>query len=371
MAETLAKADVERLLRNPSADQRAAVAVKLADAFQEGALTNAERQIANEIFRVLTRDAAERVRRALAEHLAESRDLPHDVAFALARDVDAVALPILEHSAVLSDEDLIEIIGLGNPGKQIAIAGRKVVTATVADALVATDNAAAVARLVGNAGAELREATLHKVMEKHGGDTRVQQPLMARETLPGAVLERLVAQASESLHEFLVKRHDIGTETASDLVLRIRERATASVLTESPAADADRLARQLNEAHRLTPSLILRTLCLGDLHFLEAAFAVLAGISVHNARLLIHDPGGLGLASLYARSGLPKELLPAFQVAIEVARETPFDGGANDRERHRRRTLERILTQFEEIGAEDLDYLLAKMQAGGEVVAAA
>jgi len=95
---------------------------------------------------------------------------------------------------------------------------------------------------------------------------------------------------------------------------------------------------------------------------LEAAFAELAGVPVENARLLINDPGRRGLKSLYAQSGLKPELYPAFRVAIDVARETPFDGGENDRERHRRRCLERILTQFEEIGAEDLDYLLTKLQ---------
>jgi uncharacterized protein (DUF2336 family) len=111
-------------------------------------------------------------------------------------------------------------------------------------------------------------------------------------------------------------------------------------------------------------------MCLGDLSFFEAAFAELAGIPIHNARLLIHDPGGLGLASLYGKSGFSKELFPAFRVALEVARETPFDGGDNDRERHRRRMLERILTQFEALGAEDLDYLLAKMQAAPQPEAA-
>jgi uncharacterized protein (DUF2336 family) len=340
VAEILAKSDVERLLSNPSAQSRADMAVKLAGAFEAGSLTATERKLAEEIFRVL------------------------------ARDVDAVALPILEHSAVLNDDDLVEIIRLGNPGKQFAIAGRKTVPAAVADALAESENAAAVARLVGNTGAELRDQTLRLVMERHGTDARVQEPLMAREALPAAVLERLVALASESLHEFLVKRHDLAPATASDLVLSIRERATASVLTASPAREAERLAKQLNRAGRLTASLILRTMCLGDLHFLEAAFAELAGVSVHNARLLIHDPGRLGLASLYARSGLPKELLPAFRVALDVAQETPFDGGENDRERHRRRILERILTQFEEIGADDLDYLLAKMQTAEASAAA-
>lgn len=371
MAETLAKADVERLLTDPSAQSRAAMAAKVAGAFESGALTPAERRLAEEIFRTLTRDAAERVRRALAEHIAEASDLPHDVALALARDVNAVALPILENSAVLTDEDLVEIIRLGNPRKQIAIAGRQVVRAKVADALVASDNAAAVARLVGNAGAELHEPTLRRVMERHGGDARVQEPLVHREVLPAAVLERLVALASDSLHEFLVKRHDLSPAAASDLVLRIRERATAGLLTSMwPAVEAEKLAHQLNRAGRLTPSLILRTMCLGDLAFFEAAFAELAGIPVHNARLLIHDPGGLGMMSLYGKSGLPKELFPAFRVALDVALETPFDGGEHDRERHRRRTLERILTQFEELGADDLDYLLAKMQAMPETAAA-
>ncbi len=371
MAETLAKADVERLLTDPSEETRAKMAAKLVGAFESGGLTPTERGLAEDIFRALTRDAAERVRRALAEHIAESHDLPHDVALALARDVDAVALPILEHSAVLTDEDLVEIIRMGNPGKQLAIAGRQVVHAVVADALVDSDNAAAVARLVGNAGAELRETTLRKVMERHGNDARVQEPLAQREALPAAVLERLVALASDSLHEFLVKRHDLQPSTASDLVLRIRERATAGLLTSMwPAVEAERLAHQLNQANRLTPSLILRTMCLGDLSFFEAAFAELAGIPIHNARLLIHDPGGLGLASLYAKSGFSKELFPAFRVALDVVLETPFDGGENDRERHRRRTLERILTQFEALGADDLDYLLAKMQSTPQPAAA-
>jgi uncharacterized protein (DUF2336 family) len=363
MAGFLAKSDVERLLADPSAQSRADLATTLAMEFEAGGLTPAERLLAEEIFRALTRDAAERVRRALAEQLKESRDLPHDVALALAQDIDAVALPMLQHSVVLTDADLIEIIGRNEPGKQVAIAGRKAVTASVADALIDTSNPIAVARLVGNEGAELGDDALRRVVERYPGDATIHRPLAGRKALPAMVLERLLAVASDSLREALVERNDLPQGAASDLILKIRERATAGLLSAGvQAGDAERLARQLNVNGRLTASLILRTLCLGDVDFLEAAFAELTGVPIDNARMLIHDPGRLGLKSLYAYSGLPKELYPAFRVAIDVARETPFDGGENDRERHRRRSLERILTQFEEIGAEDLDYLLAKLQ---------
>ncbi len=363
MAGFLAKSDVERLLADPSASSRADMAAALAREFETGTLTTAERRLAADIFRALAQDAAERVRHALAEHLKDSRDLPHDVALALARDIDAVALPMLQHSLVLTDADLIEIIRQDGPAKQVAIAGRAAVAAPVAEAIVDAANPAAVARLVGNDGAELGADILRRVVEDHPDDAAIHAPLAGRKVLPAVVVERLLALASDSLRQTLVARRDLPSGVASDLILQIRERATAGLLSAGvPEGDAERLARQLNANGRLTASLILRTLCLGDLAFLEAAFAELAGVPIDNARLLIHDPGGLGLKSLYTHTGLTKEFYPAFQIAIDVARETPFDGGENDRERHRRRSLERILTQFEAIGAEDLDYLLAKLQ---------
>ena len=58
----------------------------------------------------MIKDAEVRVREALAQNLKENPDLPHDVALSLAQDVDQVALPILQFSDVLTDDDLIEII---------------------------------------------------------------------------------------------------------------------------------------------------------------------------------------------------------------------------------------------------------------------
>ena len=87
--------------------------------------------------------------------------------------------------------------------------------------------------------------------------------------------------------------------------------------------------------NRLTPTVVLRALCMGDITFFEIALATLANVPVVNARVLIHDVGRLGLKSLYMKSGLPPRLLPAVRIAIDVVSETPMDGGEHDRERYR------------------------------------
>jgi len=62
---------------------------------------------------------------------------------------------------------------------------------------------------------------------------------------------------------------------------------------------------------------------------------------------------------------MPPRLLAAVRVAVDVVRGTEFDGGDRDRERYRSRVITRILTQFEDLPQEDLDYLLDKL---GDVV---
>jgi len=110
---------------------------------------------------------------------------------------------------------------------------------------------------------------------------------------------------------------------------------------------------------------MLRALCMGDIDFFEAALAERIGISVVNARPVIHDSGPLGLKAAFQRAKLPDIYFPAARAAIDVAREMEFDGGENDRERYSRRMIERILTQYGDLGvdfeSEDLEYLLKKM----------
>jgi len=362
MTEHLSKDDVVRLLSDPSPTTRADLAAKVARQFEGAALSESERTLAEEIIRAMARDAVVRVRQSLAENLKASASLPRDVALTLARDVEDVALPILSVSQVLTDADLLEIVRSGTDAKHTAIAARPTVSPRVADAIVETASEQAVAALVANEGAQLGEGTLGRVIDRFGASEAVQAPLVQRSKLPITIAERLVAVVSEQMQQYLVTHHELSPKTAADLILQSRERATVTLLNgESDEVALERLVVQLSRSGRLTPPLLVRALCMGDLAFFEAALAHLANVPLTNARLLIHDVGRLGLKSIYDRAKMPPALMPACRIALDVLKETPYDGEEHDRERHRRRMIERILTQYEDLAADDLEYLLDKL----------
>src|SRR5690348_12019405 len=110
----LTEAHLRALNENPSAPIRADVARAVAAELARSTLSASEAKIAEDILAILARDVELMVRRALAEHVAESARLPRGIALTLAHDLDdAVALPVLERSPLLEDEDLVAFVRSG------------------------------------------------------------------------------------------------------------------------------------------------------------------------------------------------------------------------------------------------------------------
>jgi uncharacterized protein (DUF2336 family) len=368
MASTLSQADVDRLLVESSGQIRAEVAGKLGGEIDNPALTEAELRSAQDIIRLMAKDVEVAVRTALSKSLRRATRLPHDVALSMANDVEAVALPILTHSLVLTDDDLIDIVRRGSNAKQAAIAGRPEVSEPLSAALVTRGDETTVTVLMRNAGARISEQSLSQAIDRFPDSDAVKESMVRRDALPVTVTERLVAIVSDRLREYLVVHHKLSPAMATDIVLQTRERATLDLSSGLDWQHVDDLVTQIYRSGRLTPTLVLRALCIGDMAFFEAAIAVMAGVPVANARILIHDGGRKGFAAVYQKSGLSPDLFPAFRAATDVIDHTKFDGEARDPERFRARVITRMLTQFEDFDPEDLDYLVDKL---GDVLAAA
>ncbi|WP_291197178.1 DUF2336 domain-containing protein [Hyphomonas sp.] len=364
----LTEDDILRLMRGETPEQRASVAHRLCRRIALDVLTDTEKAYAEEIIAILAEDAADLVRRTLAVTLRSSPILPREVALKLARDIEAVAIPVLQDSPVFSDEDLVELVLSVTAAKQAAIANRDALSITITEIISEHGAVEAVRALSANQGAEWTDKAFDDTLRRFGRDEIVQAGLIKRDFIPTHIAEKMVSLVSGQLFDILVNRHELPAQLAIDLAASARERATIDLVEQSGRTnDLPRFVSQLNLNGRLSNSLIMRALCCGQMRFVEHALAELSGVAHQRVWLMIHDAGPLGLQAVFDRAGLPRKMLPAFKAAVSVFHDTQHDGGPNDRARFRARMIERVLTQFQAIPKDDLDYLLDKLDYYSEM----
>ena len=358
----LTEEDIRTLVKGATPDERAVAAHKLCRTIERAAMTDEERDRAHDILRVMARDAADLVRRAVAVTLKNSPVVPRDVALRLARDIESVSLPILTWSPSFTDDDLAEIVRLGGPVRQVAVAKRPQLSSKVTEVIAEVGVERAVEVACANDNAEFAERTLQALIDRFEQSERVLSAVAYRQVLPPAVTEKLIDLVSDQVLDHLVSAHALSPDTALQIALGAKERATIDLVDQvGRTSDVKAFVTHLNKNCRLTPSLLLRALAHGHMTFFEWGVAELAGVPHHRTWLMIHDAGPLGLRAIYERAGLPARLLPAFRAGVDTFHAMEFDGGVRDRERFQERMLQRFLTQAHTTCREDMDYLLDKV----------
>ncbi|MEM6625984.1 MAG: DUF2336 domain-containing protein [Pseudomonadota bacterium] len=362
MRQTLQEDDIRRLIRGDTPEDRASVAHKICRRIDTARLSPADKANADQIIGILAEDAAAQVRRALAVTLRNSPNLPRDIAVKLSRDIDAIAAPVLKNSPVLTEDDLIELTLGASTAKQVAVAEREDLPEGVVEVIAEHGDREAVEAAALNEGASFSDLAYERMLNRYKDDDGIKGAVISRSEIPIHIAEKMVSMVTGHLFDRLVNTHELPPQLAIEIASNARERATLDLVEQAGrTSDPTRFAQQLNLNGRLTPSLVMRALCLGHMTFVEHALSELAGVPHSKAWLMIHDAGALGLKTMFERAGLPAGMFTAFKLAVEVYHNTDMDGGPRDRERFRQRMTERVLTQFQAIPRSDLEYLLEKL----------
>jgi uncharacterized protein (DUF2336 family) len=319
-AETgLSPADVKALRSDPSPEARAMLAAKFGrqyDALVEGET----RSLAEAVLQLLVRDLELKVRQALAEALAASPKLPAEVASRLAHDDIDVARPVLEQSPVLSDAELGEIVRTHAMQYALAVAGREHLSEFLSDSLAEAGDAEVVARLIGNAGAQISLATLQRVAADYREDAGVQERLIRRPALPYELVSHLVEVIGQRLEWDLVRKRRMGVEEARQLMAATRERATLSIVArEHGERSTERELRSRFSDGGLGPEEVLGFLRNGEVGRVEASFVLLADIDLARARQLLYGMDKRGLAAMCARAGFGTPHYAALRMTLDLA----------------------------------------------------
>src|ERR1700704_6281381 len=334
-------------IRTAPAGERAEATRSLARAWLISELRENDRAPAEGALLMLLEDPSPLVRQAMAEVFARSAQAPAAIVPALSLDQPTVALPILEHSPLLIDADLVDIVATGNCETQCAIARRIRLPASVCAAIAEVGSAAAALELIEQAYAELPPFSWDRIVERHGHLAAIRESMLVLQDLPAATRAALVAKLSETLAQFVVARNWLSADRAGRIANEARDRSTMNIAARSRGEDMRGLVQHLRATGQLTAGLILRALLSGNLELFNAALAELADLPQARVSALLLDRGGAGLQALLRRAGLPETTFAAFVMALEVCHENGFANTLGDAARLRRKMVERVLTHCE------------------------
>src|SRR5450759_2471841 len=310
-------------------------------------LSEDDRAAAEGALLMLLDDASLLVRQAMAEVFASSAEAPAAIVQALSLDQASVALPVLEHSPLLIDADLVDIVATGDCEMQCAIARRINLPASVCAAIAEVGSAAAALELIENAYAELAAFSWDRIVERHGHLAAIRESMLVLEDLPAAPRVALVAKLSDTLAQFVVARNWLSPDRAVRIASEARDRSTVNIAARSRGDDMRGLVRHLRATGQLTAGLILRALLSGNLELFNAALSELSDLPQARVSALLHDRGRASLQALLQRAGLPESTFAAFRAALEAGHETGYADTEGNAARLRRRMVERVLTHCE------------------------
>jgi len=182
-------------IRTAPAGDRAEATRALARAWLISDLSHDDRIAAEGALLMQLDDPSPLVRQAMAEAFARSTDAPASIVRALSADQPTVALPVLEHSPLLIDADLVDIVATGNDEVQCAVARRIALPVSVCAALAEVGCAAAALELIENPHAELAPFSWDRIVERHGHLAAIREAMLVLDDLPAATRAALVANS--------------------------------------------------------------------------------------------------------------------------------------------------------------------------------
>ena len=174
----------------------------------------------------LVADEATRVRAMIAEILRELPLAPHELIVQLAHDHEfAIAEPVIRLSPLLTPADLLALLDRSeSPATAVAVARRDGLDVTVSEAIARSDNSPAIAALLANHSAAIREATLDALVERAGPQLDWHRPLVQRPGLSGRAARALSEIVATQLLGELAERGDLDPECRAELQRQLTQR---------------------------------------------------------------------------------------------------------------------------------------------------
>eukprot|EP01037_Dinobryon_pediforme_P021536 gene21536-22426_t len=206
----------------------------------------------------------------ISDRLATIPNAPHGITLRLAQDEIRIARPILIHSAVLTEDDLLLVCDRNGNEHMFAIAHRPTLTSRVTDVLVLRGDNLVRVQVARNEGASISSRGFTRLASQARDDLQMEQILVTRPDLPGAAVQILVRSGSQ------ISRIAFAAAVKAPTPTITRSREFESFDFAAARAEVDQLTRQ----GIFGESLLLRFIAEEKLPEALVVMARLVGVSV-------------------------------------------------------------------------------------------
>lgn len=341
------------VLEQGNPEQRRMLAGQLAQFLAAADITAADRDAVTPVVLKLSVDPEESVRRCLADGLADVAGLNADILYSIIADEDDIALPFLGATPALGYWHMMAVLKVGDAPRQATVAARTDISSEALAYIIKSASLEACLALFDNPVVVLGEADYHTLYERFGQAGDMVEALLARTDLPLDIRIQQTKRAASRMQQLMAERGWAPANDASQLIADAEEVALLRILVEANDAELARAVAFLVSKSMLTPSLIVRAACLGEMHVVERSLAHLASVPVQRARESMAGRGLGGFRSLHSKSGLPASCLGILQAACDVARDEREEGVTLDHQGFGRRLIEALMTRYEDMPLRD------------------
>lgn len=232
------------------------------------------------------------VREELARKIAKEEAAPHPLILRLAHDEIVVSKPVLRHSPVLTEDDLVEISDTKGQGHMLAISQRMEIGLRLSAVLATRGDDDVVHHLAKNSEARLSAATMDLIADRCRNSPRIQAALIDRQDIPRRILLDLLEEVSETVREDI--RAKIGQIDEKNL-----DEAIASLkikIQEGRSSRAMQRIDRLEESHALNEKAIVGFLAKNEPAEFLLGLARLFAIDLKTVLHIVCDKTGQPLA---------------------------------------------------------------------------
>jgi uncharacterized protein (DUF2336 family) len=317
--------------------------------FPPGRLTPHERALVGSVMAIAVSRLDVAQRRRLAERIAELPEGPRELAAALAADVIEVAEPLLREGLGLDESDIVHIIRETGPAHRLAIAGRKVLTAGMVDALMDYGDTRIICRMLENSAAGIPMRAMETLVRRSAMEPEFLPLLLARPDLTVRLAQLMFWWAPAHLRMEILGRFSVERRMMHEALREVLDAGLAASAGDEGLRVALSLVRPPVAIEKAEFMHLLNFATLGRNEEFMAELAAAARIRAETVFRILHDPGGEPLAVFGKAIGLArKEFGDLIVAAAELrAAALPLKGD-----------IERITSIFDAISTDRADLVL-------------